>query len=45
MDVLEYALENSCPWDGARMLEAARMKRHAHVLRWLQGTNPSHPIH
>lgn len=43
--VLQYARENSCPWDEARVFEAARMKRHAHVLRWLQDTHSPNPIH
>ena len=44
LQILQYAVEDGCPWIPAVCLEAARKNKHDHVVKWLNdgGRNVGH---
>ena len=44
LQILQYAVENECPWVPETCLEAARKNKHDHVVKWLNdgGRNLGH---
>ena len=35
LQILQYAVEDGCPWDPAMCLKVAEKKKHDHVVKWI----------